>query len=112
MKVRQMTPDRKKPGVAFWATAAVTVALLYVASFGPACWISSRAGIGQKIVAIVYRPILWNLSLSEESTPIDRSIKWYSTIGAAYGYAWYCSFDPDSSTGYSDWEWGPAPTFF
>jgi hypothetical protein len=30
--------DRKKPGVAFWATVVVVVVLAYVASFGPANW--------------------------------------------------------------------------
>jgi len=30
--------DRKKPGVAFWATVVLVALVLYVASFGPACW--------------------------------------------------------------------------
>lgn len=30
-----MTPSRKKPGVAFWATVAVILPALYVLSFGP-----------------------------------------------------------------------------
>jgi hypothetical protein len=35
--------SRKKPGVAFWATVAVVVVpLLYVLSFGPACWITDQ----------------------------------------------------------------------
>lgn len=39
-----MTSDRKKPGVAFWATVAVVVVLMtYPLSFGPACWIASRS---------------------------------------------------------------------
>jgi hypothetical protein len=34
-----MTCDRKKPGVAFWATAVVVVVLVaHPLSFGPACW--------------------------------------------------------------------------
>ena len=37
-------PDLKKPGVAFWATMVVVMPLLYVASFGPACWLTSQAG--------------------------------------------------------------------
>jgi hypothetical protein len=35
--------DRKKPGVAFWATVVVVVLLAYPISFGPACWIYSRS---------------------------------------------------------------------
>jgi hypothetical protein len=33
-----MTPDRKKPSVAFWATVVVVVVFAYVLSVGPACW--------------------------------------------------------------------------
>jgi hypothetical protein len=34
-----MTIDRKKPGVAFWASVVVVVLLVaYPLSFGPACW--------------------------------------------------------------------------
>jgi len=35
--------DRKKPGVAVWATVVVACQLLYPISFGPACWINSRS---------------------------------------------------------------------
>jgi hypothetical protein len=32
--------DRKKPGVAFWASVVVTAVLIgYPLSFGPACWL-------------------------------------------------------------------------
>jgi hypothetical protein len=34
--------DRKKPGGSFWATVVLVVPLLYVASFGPACWMTAR----------------------------------------------------------------------
>jgi hypothetical protein len=54
-----MSEPKKKPGVAFWS--AVVVALLvvgYPLSFGPACWISSRAQPSGRIVSAAYRPIL------------------------------------------------------
>jgi hypothetical protein len=38
--------SHKKPGVAFWATVVVVVVLLYVASFGPACWLNERGFVG------------------------------------------------------------------
>jgi hypothetical protein len=37
--------DRKKPGVAFWATVVFALPVLYILSFGPACWIASRTEI-------------------------------------------------------------------
>jgi hypothetical protein len=53
-----MTPDRKKSGMAFWATAMVVVVLVaYALSIGPACWISSRMNYGADAVSFVYQPI-------------------------------------------------------
>jgi hypothetical protein len=51
--------DRKKPGVAFWATVVV-VLLLYPLSFGPACWLASRTDTGKNAVfKTVYWPLGW-----------------------------------------------------
>jgi hypothetical protein len=41
----RMTSDRKKPGVAFWATVVLVVVLVgYPLSFGPAAWLAIRTG--------------------------------------------------------------------
>ena len=50
--------DRTKPGVPFWATVVVVVALLYPISFGPACWLASRTGIGASALPAIYRPVI------------------------------------------------------
>ena len=53
-----MTSDRKKPGVAFWATVVVVVALLaYPLSFGPACWAVGRGFWKAEHAAILFRPL-------------------------------------------------------
>ncbi len=54
--------DRKKPGVAFWATVAMVGLVLYVASFGPACWLVGRGFISSSAASFFYRPVLTNLS--------------------------------------------------
>ena len=42
-----------------WTLAGVLwLTVLYVASFGPACWISSRSGTGGSVVSSAYQPIL------------------------------------------------------
>jgi hypothetical protein len=58
--------DRKKPGVAFWATVAVVVALLaYPLSFGPACWlVAQKIAEPKRVVTCattptVYMPVGW-----------------------------------------------------
>jgi hypothetical protein len=37
-----MTTDLKKPGWQFWTIVALSLRVLYVASFGPAAWIALR----------------------------------------------------------------------
>ena len=83
--------DRKKPGVAFWATVVVVVMLAgYPLSFGPACWITSRLDRGADLVPVLYRPVTWAMTPDSE-TPVNRVSTWYAKIGA-----------PD------DWQWGPV----
>jgi hypothetical protein len=84
--------DRKKTGVAFWATVALVVVLVgYPLSFGPACWFNEwtglpvskgygSAGIGDEVIFIVYRPLF------EYAGPYPRSmcselIHWYAEVG-------------------------------
>jgi DMSO reductase anchor subunit len=40
-----MTSDRKKPGVAFWATVVLSVVVLYCLSAGPVIWLYSHGTI-------------------------------------------------------------------
>ncbi len=69
-----------------WAkwTLAVTLSLpvLYVASFGPTCWISSRTGIGSRAVAVVYQPML---RLCMRNTYLGDAFLWYAAIGTRNG---------------------------
>jgi len=89
--------DRKKPGVAFWATVVVVVASVYALSIGPVCWLSSRLNVGMQVVPIAYRPIT---RLIGRSRPAGSAIQWYSSIGAPPGWGWY------RETVHSDiWEW-------
>ena len=68
--------DRKKPGVAFWATVGQVGVLLYVASFGPATWICSRTE--SKKVPSIYLP--FEYALNRPGRLCD-AIVWLATIG-------------------------------
>ncbi len=88
-----MTPSRKKPGVAFWATVVVLVGLSgYPLSMGPACWISSRMDTGAGIVTIAYQPINWIRDCPVDSNSavegIEGILDRYSQFGAADGWCW------------------------
>jgi hypothetical protein len=51
--------DRKKPGWAFWAVVVlVALPVLYVASFGPACWLARDHLISDDVAVDTYRPLI------------------------------------------------------
>jgi hypothetical protein len=96
-----LNASRNQPGVAFWATVVVVVALIYPISFGPACWLMDRTRSGSRIVATLYRPMMaliayGPLSISDAATeyanlfahdrwavePVDLGwVKWNRNFG-------------------------------
>jgi len=86
--MRTMTSDRKKPGVAFWATVVVAVALVaYPLSFGPACWRYPTGILHAKVDAAlrtIYSPLA-DYAISEKD-PVAETLWWWSQLGG--GSAW------------------------
>ena len=74
-----MTPSRKQPGVAFWATVVVVVLLVgYPLSFGPACWITSYIGRGEYEVSRTYQPVMrlyWGGKIPRDGDALDRYMR-------------------------------------
>jgi hypothetical protein len=100
-----MSSNRKKPGVAFWATVMIVCLAIYVASLGPACWISSRTNIGAPMVSAIYRPMTWGMSRSNR---IADAIAWYSQVGSARNWAWV---GPNAFVANWHWEFDPPVDF-
>jgi hypothetical protein len=82
-----LTPSRKQPGVAFWATVVVVVALVaYPLSFGPACWWFARESNlfshswerPPRVDPRLYWPIGWLAQRGPK--PLGDAIWWYATI--------------------------------
>jgi hypothetical protein len=103
-----MTDDRNERGRAVWPLVFISIPLLYVASFGPACWISSKTKFGVPKIAGLYQPLAW---ASAGSNRTGAVLSWYAEIGAAEGYRWdlhpYLKSQHRStfSIGYR-WGWG------
>jgi hypothetical protein len=100
-----MTSDRKKPGVAFWATVVVVALLVsYPLSFGPACWINCRTEIGTRHMAVVYRPVCW--AWARWPGLLQTPIRWYATLGARRD-RWFDWGEPDGPRWYKHNPFGP-----
>jgi hypothetical protein len=106
-----MSDDRKKPGVAFWASVAVVcLPLLYVLSFGPACWITSRVNFGARSISVIYRPIAWTLGNPETRTipsvTIAKAFRWYAKVAGRSDWEWRYSIEVGpKGILYGPWEW-------
>jgi hypothetical protein len=77
--------DRKKPGVAFWATvvAVVVVLVLYPLSWGPALWLQGSGYWPERLIWVdhVYDPL--RLLLEHSPEPVDDAathyLLWWAT---------------------------------
>jgi uncharacterized membrane protein YhaH (DUF805 family) len=86
--------DRKKPGVAFWATVVLVALVAYVASFGPAVWLVARRHLDKKTAERAYWPILC-------AFPYFPRIRWYGEFGMPKGEHLMLEVTPPDGIGYS-----------
>jgi hypothetical protein len=64
--------------------AAIGLPVLYVLSFGPACWISSRVQRSGKVVSTVYSPIV--SATWQSPYLVQQVLQQYVLFGAPRGY--------------------------
>lgn len=79
-----MDESRKKPGWAFWTTVVlIGVPALYVATFGPACWIEDRTKWpSRQALSKIYAPVLKPLFSKRIPRPVTHAAEWYADVGA------------------------------
>jgi hypothetical protein len=68
----------------FWFCVAILVPVLYVGSFGPACWLASRSFEPDGtpvLMSDIYWPVLW--AWYAGLGPVGGSIEWFANVGAA-----------------------------
>jgi hypothetical protein len=85
-----MTADRKKPGVAFWATVVLVAALVaYPLSFGPFCWLVYHDhlpnGRATRSALYFYSPIIFAARSSEF---IAGAMSGYVRLWTGVGVGW------------------------
>ena len=83
--------QKKKPNAGLWITVVLIVVLVgYPLSFGPACWISSRIGMGASLIPTVYEPVVATFGDPQANEPgaIGEWLMWYSMVGAQNGWIW------------------------
>ena len=100
-----MSEPEKKPFWPWIVVLLIGLPALYIFSFGPACWISSRLNAGTRAVTVVYRPMTVCLR-DDYAGPLDSAIRWYAGLGAANeNWGWWgpglCESQEET------WAWKP-----
>ena len=67
-----------------------TLTIIYLLSFGPACWLSERVESTRPVISVVYAPVLKfaiepGMGLAEE-TPLSDQLLSYARWGARFGW--------------------------
>src|SRR5262245_2464539 len=106
-----MHQEQTRSGTALWLTVLVALLAIYVLSFGPACWASSRINTGAQCVSVAYRPITALRSRPNDCrTRAATLIRWFSRLGASGGWEWVLVSETCSEAD-AKWSWGPVPIF-
>ncbi len=71
-----MSDDRKKPLWPWIVVLLIGLPLLYVTSFGPACWMMHRGWLPIFPTAYPYWPLV--VSANAGPRPVRRLVGWYS----------------------------------
>ncbi len=71
-----MGDDRKTPLWPWIAALLIGLPVLYVASFGPACWLCENDVIAQRHAWLAYRPITWTCTKAPDT--ISNAILFYA----------------------------------
>jgi len=77
-----MSDERKKSVWPWSVSVLITLPFLYIASFGPACWISERTGIGEQAISKVFWPMVW---FAEKNLRAREVVLWYASVGVTSG---------------------------
>lgn len=74
-----------------WTLAfAVGLPVLYILSFGPACWGTSRIKMGAGAVSVAYRPLMQLLIPDgNQASPIAKQILRFAHREAKEGWSWH-----------------------
>jgi hypothetical protein len=75
-----------------WAVVAlIAPPVLYVASFGPACWLTDYSGMGKEIVPMIYKPAIW-CSVNGPG-PVSAVVNWWAHLCCKNEWNWAVGTD-------------------
>ncbi len=75
-----MSDDRKKPLWPWIVTLLIGLPVLYVALFGPACWLATSWAPLRGPVNSIYSPAAWAYFKTPKNA-VGKAIIWYANVG-------------------------------
>jgi hypothetical protein len=89
--------DDRKPLWPWIVALLVGLPVMYVLSFGPACWTASRISAGASALPAFYRPITWVMWRNDR---VMEAMNWYAECGSTGSWHWIGAGDSEASTFY------------
>lgn len=79
-----MNPVTRNNPIRSAIVVLIFLPVLYVACFGPACWLDQRFAFGRPVISVVYRPAFMLLITSSSTLrPARTAAIWYMRLGEA-----------------------------
>lgn len=98
--------SNRKPPIWPWVVVVlVGVPLLYVGSFGPACWLVGRNVLSARFTSAVYRPLVRLACIDRGNT--GKALRWYARFGE---HGEFGLVDLGVRAGLLQWEDGTSST--
>src|SRR5262245_50991401 len=100
--------DDGKPVWPWIVALLIGLPVLYVASFGPACWMTSRLDLGARLIPTIYKPIVvltFPTKDYEENPPIARLLMRYAELAAIDGWVWQGYVGVLVGNDLEGWDW-------
>lgn len=80
-------PKKRGSSWLVWVVVAFAPPVLYIGSFGPACWLTARRHGDQPSQAmIVYYPVAYVLMRTNHRSRLANSLKWWMRVGLSKGF--------------------------
>src|SRR5262245_43617677 len=76
--------NRRERWVKWTVAAIVGLPLLYVATFGPACWLCNNFWLDSRLTWTIYRPVTWSWYQTRPSTFSAALVWWCDLVGKDY----------------------------
>ncbi len=77
--------DDRRPLWPWIMALLIGLPVVYVASFGPACWLTASGHVEKSTLQQLYRPIFYRAGIGHSPIRVRHAIQWWGSLGIPSG---------------------------